>query len=214
MPSKDLTRWRQGLYRLFGALFLYPDAERLTTLRTVAGELQQERDFWVDDSALSDPFQRLLQALAGLAKGANVRVEEEYTRLFTVKPAAPPYESFYLDPEGYTRGWILVQLEREYAEAGLALSPSLKEPPDHIAVELEFMAFLCHEQARAWEEDALEVSTQAKDRQCAFIGQHLGRWFPQFAQRVKDAAPEALYGVVVEAADAFLHHDLELLRHI
>lgn len=210
LPSSP-ARLRQGLYRLFGALFLYPDKERLATLRVVARELRQEDEFWGGYS-FSEPLSRLLDVLSELGEDVEESVEEEYVRLFLVKPLAPPYESFFLDPDGQARGWIAVQVEREYTHAGLVLSPDQKKLPDHIAVELEFMAYLCGRQARALEEEDRENQDRAQECQRAFLGQHLGRWFPRFAQRVLDAAPESVYGAAIEAAYAFLYHDLGVLH--
>ncbi len=211
LSPSELGQLRQATYRLFGALFLYPDEDRLAKLRTAARELRLEGDLW-GGFAFSGPMQGLLAVLVELSGGATTHVEEEYVRLFQVKPAAPPYESVYMDPEGQTRGLIAVRLEGEYAQAGLVLSPSLMDLPDHIAVEFEFMSFLCGQEALAGETKAREDSIPARERQRAFLGHHLGRWFPQFARRVREASPESPYDVVVEAAHAFLYHDLELLQ--
>ncbi len=211
-PSQleKLGRLRQGLYRLFGALFLYPDGERLATLSVVAEELQEAEDSW-SGFAFSDTLRRLLERLTGLDESPHMEIEEECTRLFLVNPVAPPYESFYMDAEGLARGWISVQLEREYADSGLSLARTLKEPPDHVAVELEFMAFLCGQQADAWEGKAETDRIRAQARQRAFLGQHLACWFPRFAARAKEANPTALYDVATAAAAAFVHHDVDLL---
>ncbi len=209
--SVEMRRLRQALYRLFGALFLYADADRLAKLRAAAGGLRQEGNLW-GEAAFSSPLQELLEVLSQLTGETTGRIEEEYVRLFLAKPAAPPYESYYLDPEGQSRARIANQLEREYAQAGLALSPALKDLPDHIAVELEFMSFLCGQEAEAWEAEALEGGTRARERQRSFLGQHLGRWFPAFARRVREAAPGGLYAVVAEVAYAFLRHELDHLR--
>jgi len=151
--------------------------------------------------------------LDGLADGDTAEVEEEYLRLFLVNPEGAlclPYESFYLDPHQQAAGWIAAQLDREYAAAGLTLSPALNELPDHAAVELEFMAFLCDWEAEAWEE-AWEERLQILEGQRAFLGRHLGRWFAAFARQVTVAAPEGLYAVAAAATDAFIHHDPDLL---
>lgn len=210
MGIAELARLRQECYHLFGATLLYPDEERLANLVAIAGELQNE-----SEPLAAFPFfgqwQRLLASLYGLAEDETAKVEEEYVRLFLVNPEAPPYESFYIEPQGWVTGWILAQLEREYDRVGLALSPSSGEPPDHVAVELEFMAFLCDREARAWEED-LEKDIQCLKRQRDFLDRHLGRWFPLFARWVKQTAPEGIYGVVVEAAEAFIKHDFDLLN--
>jgi TorA maturation chaperone TorD len=197
-------------YRLFGSLFLYPGGDRLATLQAAAGVLlDKHRQQPTFDFAES--WQRLLEVTARLDGISRVTIEEEYVRLFLVNPKAPPYESVYTDPDGHARGLIAVQLAREYAHAGLAMAPSLKEPPDHIAVELEFISFLCEREAWGWEKDICEDVIRALERQRAFLSQHLGRWFTTFAQRITEAAPEKLYGVVAEALEAFIRHDLEQL---
>ena len=48
-------------------------------------------------------------------------------------------------------GWTAVQIDRDYAAAGFSISSSLIEVPEHVAVELEFMSFLCDQKASAWE---------------------------------------------------------------
>lgn len=207
-----LSRLRQGLYRLFAALLLYPDDDRSATLQVVAGELLRSKSLW-GGFGFSDPLARLLKVLSDLNREATDEIEEEYVRLFLVKPIAPPYESFYLDPDGQARGWMAVQIEREYRDAGLILSPDQKKLPDHVAVELEFMAFLCGQQAQALEEDATDEGLTLKERQRTFMAQHLGRWFPRFARQVREATTvDSLYGTVMEAAYAFLRHDVRLLE--
>ncbi len=215
----ELARLRQAAYRLFGALFLYPDESRLTALVVAAGALQE-----AGESLAIFPFfgswQRLLTALTltpGRGRGhapLTVDVQQEYVHLFLVNPdgpLCPPYESFYLDPDREAAGWIPAQLEREYATAGLMLSPRLKEQPDHAAVELEFMAYLCDQEAQAWEEEVLEGAFQVLERQRAFLTGHLGRWFPAFTRRLTLVAEESLYGVTAAAAHAFVHHDRDLV---
>ncbi len=141
-------------------------------------------------------------------------MQQEYVRLFLINPdgaVCQPYESFYLDPDRQAAGWIAAQVEREYVAAGLRLSPSLRELPDHAAVELEFMAFLCSREAWAWEDEALEAGRQVLEHERAFLDQHLRRWFPAFTWRVARAAGDGLYAMTAEAAYAFVHHDRDLV---
>jgi TorA maturation chaperone TorD len=210
LPPLEMARLRQALYRFLGMLFLYPDETRLVKVRTAAGELLEADRLW-ETSDFALPLQRLLTALVGLSEEAAEQLEAAHNHLIRVKPVAPPYESFYLDSEGQARGLIVNQLEAEYASAGLALSPSLMDMPDHLAVELEFMSFLCGQEVRARETRNEADNIQIRTRQRAFLDQHLVKWFPQFARRVREAAPESLYSVIVEAAYAFLRHDLGFL---
>jgi TorA maturation chaperone TorD len=209
-----LARFRQIAYRLFGSLFLYPDEARLATLMEVARELLSQ-----SEPLAAFPFfgrwRRLLATLT-TADGRSLTtiVPQKYVRLFRANSDGAlclPYESFYLDPQRKAAGWIAAQLEREYAAAGLALSPFLRELPDHVAVELEFMAFLCGREAEAWEEEALEKGLRVLERQRTFLGEHLGRWFPAFTRQVAVADQGGLYAVAAEAAAAFVHHDRDLV---
>jgi|FaiFalFF_MnMetaG_3_1042247.scaffolds.fasta_scaffold00491_5 TorA maturation chaperone TorD len=205
----DLARLRQGTYRLLADVFLYPTPEHLAALGATARSLAEEEGIWASFGFFV-PWRRLVDALC-MAR-AQGSAEGEYAFLFLVNPAAPPYESFYRDPQGLGRGHLLAQLARAYAEAGLAPSPSLGEPPDFLVMELEFMAFLCGQEARAWERGDHEKGVESLTRQRRFLQAHLGVWFPLFARRVGEKAPEGLYRLAAEAASAFLHHDLDLLR--
>ena len=203
----ELSRLRQAYYRFSGALLLYPDAERLSTAIAAAAELQSESESLARFSYWQ-PWQRLLSTLQGQENGSAERIEEDYVRLFLVKAEAPPYESFFIDPDRQAAGWIAAQLAREYAEKGLTLSPSLNQPPDHVAVELEFMAHLCSVEARAREMGDRIGVHQALTGQATFLNRHLGSWFPVFASRIAAArGGGGLYADIAEAASAFIQHE-------
>jgi TorA maturation chaperone TorD len=142
--------------------------------------------------------------LSAVDEVAAEDIVNEYNRLFLVKPQAPPHEAYYLDGTGQFRGWMLAKLQGIYAENGLAISPTLNEMPDHLAVELELMSHLCFV-AHAGENEMIEA---ALDSQRAFLTQHLAKWFPKFAKRVKEAKPKCHYGVAVEATYLFLRSEL------
>ena len=209
LSGLELARARQVMYQFFGSLFLYPDGDRLAKLQTAAHALLEERDLW-SLFPFHASWLRLLNHLAALPAGENTPIEEEYVRLFSVNPQAIPNESVYINPEGRARGLIIAHLEAEYAAAGLALSPAAVEAPDHIAVELEFMAFLCDQEVQAWEAGDGETAAQVRRQQNSFLHKHLQKWFPGFARSAKAANPVHLYGIVIEAAFFFLRYELDL----
>ena len=210
LPPVEMAQLRQALYRFMGMLFLYPDSFRLAKVKKAANELLAAKPTWAS-LTFSIQLNELLTILVGLTDEATEQMEVEYNDLLRVKPRATPYESFYVDPEGQARGMIAAELETEYANAGLSLSPSLQDMPDHISVELEFMSFLCGQEveARATTNEAENV--QGRIRQRAFLNMHLVRWFPRFARQITDAAPHNLYHLVAAVAYAFLRHDLAYL---
>ncbi|GMR09294.1 MAG: molecular chaperone TorD family protein [Anaerolineae bacterium] len=200
----EAARSRQATYRLLAAMFLYPSHDRLERLRALARELSEEEDATAEIAVSPGPG-RLLNRLRSLA---DLQMEEEYNALFSVKPKAPPYESVYVDPEGFNGGWIGVSLERIYGAAGVGVSENHKETPDHVAVELEFMAYLCSLEAQALAERDMTATARARQYQAAFLNQHLGLWFAPFAQRVREASPGSHYDAVADAADSFVAQEL------
>ena len=213
MHLRELVSFRQIAYRILSMVLLYPDEERLNRLASVARELGNRKES-LTGFAFFSQWNRILDSLQGLKNRKAEDLQGEYIRTFMVNPeGAPalPYESVYMNPEGWARGWITAQLEGEYAAAGLSLSLSLKELPDHAAVELEFMAFLCGEEAQAWEKKDLTKGIQVLERQLDFLGHHLSGWFPEFARRVCIADSGGIYPPLVEMAEAFITHDRDLL---
>lgn len=210
----DLARFRQAAYRLFSTMLLYPDEERLKTVAAVAGELREYADTLAAFSFFLE-WRELLDTLRGLADLKPERVQEEYVHVFIANPdytPCLPYESAYLGSRGATTGWTAVELERKYAAAGLSLSPTLKEAPDHAAVELEFMSLLCDQEACAWEGRRLADGIEALKRQVAFLEQHLSRWFPAFARGITRRDSSEIYAAATRTAEAFISHDRDLLQ--
>lgn len=209
----DLARFRQAAYRIFGTMLLYPDEERLRTVATVAGELGDQADFLATFSFFIQ-WRELLDVLQGLAGVQPASVEEQYVHVFIANPDyAPclPCESAYVGSAA-APGWTAVQLEREYAAAGLSLAPSLKEAPDDAAVELEFMSFLCNREASAWEAKRPREAVETLKRQANFLEQHLGRWFPAFARLVAARDNGEIYAPLTRTAGVFISHDRGLVE--
>jgi TorA maturation chaperone TorD len=217
LPLSELARLRQAAYRLFGCVLLYPDEEWLATLPGVGdGLLAESRalsrfPFWASGS-------RFLAALRRLDPGERPTLQATYAATFVTSADDGPchlYESAYHPPDATP--WVLAELDREYAEGGFSVAPSFHEPPDHAAVELEFMSLLCGEEAAAWERKDLAGALVSLERQAGFLDRHLVRWFPELARRAGERERDAFYGLATDAASAVIAHDLEianaLVRH-
>jgi DMSO reductase family type II enzyme chaperone len=203
-PSMHL---RQMAYSLLANLFLYPGRERLLDLQLTA-KVMLANSTW-QESSFSPSFEGLLTCLLGVDLESDYRaIINEYNRLFNIRPKAPLHETYYLDNEGSIRGLQTARLDSEYLEAGLRVSTELNELPDHIAVELEFMSFLCSQENQA---TLAKDATHYRMRQRSFMDAHLARWFPKMAHRVKQAEPEHLYALVVQTVYAYLLSELDYL---
>ncbi|MGO9963777.1 MAG: molecular chaperone [Acidimicrobiales bacterium] len=112
---------------------------------------------------------------------------DEYERLF-VGPGqvpCPPYESFWredvpVDIRRTLMGPCTADLKQIYSDLGLRMSSQSVELPDHIAIELEAMAY-----ALSFEETALLARRIFED--------HLARWLPRLCRALAHESVEAFY---------------------
>ena len=208
---EDLAGFRQTAYGLFSSMLIYPDEARLAISRAAAVELRKQAGGTLG-FAFTGQWQRFLASLTEVTD--HRALGEEYVRLFMHNPALDPclpYESVYANPEGGAAPWIMTLLEQEYASAGLWLSPSTNDMPDHVAVELEFMAFLCGKEADAWNGEDIGEGLRYLELQSGFLNRHLVRWFPTWARKVIKGNDGGVYAIVAEAAQAFIVHDQDLV---
>jgi TorA maturation chaperone TorD len=187
---------------------LPPDADRVEAVLAAADMLD---GLGVDDFAFAISWRAFTATLEELPP--REELEAEYIRLFI--PGAgglcPALESEYSAPPGPGAALVAVELERQYRQLGLALAPHLLHTADHAATELEAMAFLCHREAHAREEDALVEVVETLRAEWSFLDRHLARWFPRFAHRLRHTSPTGFFPALVDAADAFVRHDHEFV---
>ncbi len=212
IPTFELAGFREAAYRLFSQAFLYPADERLTALAAATQELAQD-DHVAAQFAFYIDWRRIL-AFVGSVGAPRIDLEEQHVALFGASKAGtlcPPYESAYLSPSGQPDGLSLARIEAAYSEIGIAPSPETGELPDHVAIELEFMAMLCGQEAAAWEEDDVAGAVKAMRRAKRFLDGHLSVWLPAFARRLAATDKDGFYCTVSEGAAAFVLYDRDLV---
>lgn len=149
---------------------------------------------WADESG---PERALVDAVGRLEREAHPG--REYHRIF-LRPGgreAPPFESVYRESRVFgssTAGFL-----EALREAGLEPMTTFRLPPDHVALEIEFLA---HLEARArvagegrMHEEAREWSDRARD----FVDRRLARWLPSLLARMESGAPDSPYTDIVRA---------------
>jgi TorA maturation chaperone TorD len=132
------------------------------------------------------PGQSSAQLLAP-GGGELLGLLDEHERLF-VGPGpvpCPPYESFWredvpIDIRRSLMGPCTADLRRLYAELGLKMAPASGEMPDHVAVELEALAYALSSPA-----------TYPLAR--ALFFDHLRRWLPRLCRAVAHEAASPFY---------------------
>jgi TorA maturation chaperone TorD len=149
------------------------------------------------------PVQRLRpgEVFAALPT-AGAAWNDDYERVFGLLASGncPPYETEYIDSKlSFQRAQALADIAGFYRAFGWTPSSEHPERPDHIALELEFLATLCDMQARASQNDVHDGEERAavcRDAQAKFLAEHLLWWAPAFARLLAHADPKGPYAAI------------------
>ncbi len=134
----------------------------------------------------------------------------EYTALF-LGPGEhiSPHESVHAEGGGGSLwGDETVAVRRFIQEAGFEYSEDYDGVPDHISVELEFMAEAARREAIAWEEGDAAMAANCLEFQREFLNEHLGKWVPQFCDKVSAVASVPLYRDIAKLTTSFVRSEL------
>ncbi len=127
----------------------------------------------------------------------------EFTRLFDVGKSGPPcplYGGLY----GGTRMKTMEEAVRFYNHFGLSLSENIRELPDHLTTELEFLHFLAFREAESHQQGGDPGPYQRAQRD--FIFRHPGRWVPELRERLEKNDPMPFFLELVRQLERVLVH--------
>lgn len=161
----------------------------LLDLRSAAEELSRPRTDVIAEH----------QKVFGLLSGTTVPLNEtEYCR----------------STDSFHRAQELADVAGFYRAFGLRRDPREPERPDHISLELDFMARLIEKEMLAVESRdrrLREKSDLCRDAQRKFFAAHVGWWVAGFAQRLRQSGVGRLYGALAAALAAFIPIERRLL---
>lgn len=197
-------------YRVLATLFLPPEDPGLATIVTAVPELRRILRP-LRNLACGDPVDRLLTELEGLVDEDVERLVGDHTALFlsgSRDEAVQPYESWHVGVDGYRQPVVSAELSVCYREAGLTAGLA-GEPPDHLAIELEFCAYLCHQEGDA---DDAGSRRRWQGMRRAFLREHTLRWIGSFERGLAAARPGSRYVAFARAARLVAEDDDMLLE--
>lgn len=136
----------------------------------------------------------------------------EYDRVFglVLSRECPPYETEYcFSSEPFFRTQQLADIAGFYRAFGLQIAKSMPERPDHLALELEFMAFLLRKERLARASAGVNASAMEQVAVCteaeqSFFRDHLNWWVPSFAMGLRRKAERGFYWAVSQLLAAFM----------
>ena len=198
------------VYQLLARGFMYPNKEWLESFLKFL-DIRKE-----NGSSASEFENSLVNALNySLDEYALEGMENEYNRLFTagVDILVPIYETEYAMDTIFAKTKELADLNGFYGAFGLQLGKdSNRERPDHVSIEMEFMASLLIKEAYARNEgwdDKVNVCLDARKK---FLKDHIGRWGPTFCTVIKHKTDIEFYKVLAGLTLDIINKDLKELN--
>ncbi len=161
---------RAQVYRFLADAFLYP------------------QENWLEDWPSLQPILADLgmdTRLTPLQKSFNLSdLQAEHRRVFGLSGSLC-YETEYGLPHEYRQSQELADISGFYRAFGFNVGGAVRERPDHLAAELEFMYLLALKEAWALEQGQAEWLETTLQAQRCFLEDHLGRWLPLFVASLK-----------------------------
>lgn len=203
----DLARQRSTLYSLLALVFRQEATARLIQeIRTPEMlEALQGLEVRFDDDFLSAPISELIEELT-----------TEYARLF-LGPGKhiSPHESVHHEREdgewGGLWGASTVEVKKFIEATGLEYRPDYSGMPDHISVELEFMAELIQTEVSFWAEGHENKAQQCLLLEKRFLAEHLANWMSTFCEKIISEAESSFYIEMAALTKRFIQLDQQEL---
>ncbi len=211
------SKARSTVYAMLSLCFYYPSKEVDSMKKTRAN------DFSKSLKTLSlNPFFKGLDELGihltdDLKTTKRDKLEVEYTRLFiSTYPSVPcpPYESYYKSNEKLLMREEAVKINKLYREYGVDLSEKFNEPPDHIALELEFMHFLSLNESRYWKEESIDDAIYFLRGELEILSTFLATWVHSFSECIKKHAKLSFYKELSLLTRKYVEEDFAFVRFV
>lgn len=201
---------RRDMYHFLSGLYLGPPTPSMLALIKEKGPaaffpVDEESSPWVNEM---EKFRHELMAMADPAS----EMEAEHTSLFVLPSGVLPHEAVYLDEKKRLGGKITMAVAGFYRDAAIEISDACIEMPDHLGMELEFMARLCGlAETFLQENDQISLHLCLKLQQ-DFMSRHLGLWAPQCCNEILRQATHGLYRAAAMITLSFLAAEKEYLQ--
>lgn len=188
---------RGNCFKLLAACFYEPDRD-LFIEEQVCPNLQSLLDGWASGaSTAANNMNLTIKA----ANQDNLSVDHAALFVGPFELIAPPYGSVYLEKQRRVMGDTTMEVLRHYQNAGLSVD--IKEAPDHIAIELEFMHHLCMKEAESSASGDEREVEKFMELQRDFYFNAL-KWVPQFCSAIREGSRSPFYIELANCLERFM----------
>jgi putative dimethyl sulfoxide reductase chaperone len=200
MTNAEQIQWeaaRSAVYGFFSQAFIRGPSQQF-----LAALIAEEGADYLGDIFPDSAYQEELARVRRDSREGRLTLEAaalDFEALFKVPGSLYlcPYESVYRAKTASGWGCLCgpetAAVERLYLKEGLGPSDEFAELPDHVGVELEFMAILCRKAIEAIQAGDGSTAQEYRHQQYCFFVEHLGTWVRLLAERLASQAQTSLY---------------------
>ncbi len=196
---------RAVCYRALALAWSPPSRENAPALREALEALPAAAE--VLGPAAAAAAHRVADALPRDADELERRYARAYTH--TRSPDCPLYETSYSSRNLFQQTTQMADLAGFYRAFGVEVQG---EPPDHLAVELEFCYLLSTKEAVARRHGDRESARICRAALRAFYRDHLARWLPAVAQRTRARVDDPAYRAAADLLQQLVAAETRRLR--
>ncbi|WMC11869.1 molecular chaperone TorD [Oceanimonas pelagia] len=209
LPFYSSEHWqRQALLCQWLATLMSKELDDASLAAYRAGEAAPLLD-WLREDGLTEEAGALQAAITGLGLFEHPRLElaADFATLFLsdARHGAAPYASCYVTERGGFMAGPARRMADRLADAGVTLPADFREPADHLAVMLDYLAGGYRQLA--------ELDAPAQARVLAglaqFLEKELCNWLSAFSQRCRQQATASpFYPALAQLVTAFCRQRL------
>lgn len=196
---------RGNCFKLLAACFYEPEKQLFLDEQVCANLAKLLEEFAPAAAKAAGEMNRAMETLT------QEQLSIDHAALFIgpFELLAAPYGSVFKEKNRQVMGQTTAQVKKFYENAGLEVNE--KEPPDHIAIELEFMHHLCLQEAEALSAGKHEEALNHRETQVLFFNSALG-WVPDFCDAIRKGSENLFYLALSDCLERFIISISELYR--
>ncbi|MEM2549348.1 MAG: molecular chaperone TorD family protein [Nitrososphaerota archaeon] len=145
-------------------------------------------------------------------KEVELELAVDYANVFLGVKKKPPHPSESVYKTGLLMQEPYDEVLHAYWEAGVDVVKDFKEPADHIAIELQFMSYLCRKALDALDKKDKENLLKYLKMQKEFHEKHLAQWVPQLAKDIQESADTDFYKGFAKIMGKYIHYDNDIIN--
>lgn len=196
---QDNETKRAEILNIFSALFCQPEEEFITNSKI----------YDVLESAFEQINPDCLIHVKNLKESTKKYNRQdlliEYARLFIgpFKIEVPPYSSLYFDKKELMSD-VTIWVASYYDNAGLKFDRNIKDLPDHVAVETEFIYYLLFNALNEFNEENEEKANRCISLLEYFLDKHYKIWVPKFCEQIVEKTNNEYYTALASCFELFV----------